>query len=317
MNKKSLLLSLFALAPVLPVAAGEPAAVETKTEVIIHSSDHAAPVHEWVHSDSKTMTFKLEGDAEGESRTFLGVETTRVGATLGKQLGLDRGVGLVVARVLPDSGATEVLEKHDLLVKFEDQLLVSSDQLGVLVQSKDPGTEVELTVMRGGQQQIVTAILGEKKSRSVVIKHGNMTLPSSSKISREEIEGLFGEMKGEGKGLFIKRHGGDGASIKVMNINRGTVVFTDDDGTVKLISDDDSKRLIVLDEDDNELFDGPVDTDEQRDALSEALQTRLDKVESIRAMEMSDGDFEVEEDVQVLVPHASHDVEIIELAPRP
>lgn len=304
------------LALVLPLAAGEPATTTTKSRVIVHA-DKTLSGHAWVHADGDTMAFKSGDESEMGSRTFLGVETTRVGATLGKQLGLDRGVGLVVARVVPESGAMAVLEKHDLLVKFEDQLLISPEQLGVLVQAKAPGTAVELTVMRGGQERLVTATLGEKKAKSVFIKHGNMALPASAKISRDEVKGLFADADGTGQGLFVERREGDTATIKVMNINRGSIIFTDDEGTVKLISDDDSRRLVVLDEEDQPLFDGPVDTAEQRDALSETLRERLEKVESIRAMEMSDQDFEVEEDVQLLVPHASHHVEIIEVPRAP
>lgn len=315
MKNKSIPVALFCCLPALFAAAGEPATKTTKTEVIVHSGPSSS-IHEWVGADEGPMAFKFEHDAEETPRTFLGVETTRVGATLGKQLGLDRGVGLIVARVVPDSGAVDVLEKHDLLVKFEDQLLVSSEQLGVLVQSREPGATVALTILRGGEEQVVSATLGERKARSVVFKRGNMPLPAGSKISRREIKSLFGDGDSDGQGLFIKRDGGDHATVHVMNLNRGTVVFTDDDGTVKLISDDGARRLIVLDEADNKLFDGPVDTDEQREALSEAIQERLEKVENIRAMEMSDEDFEVEEDVRILVPHAAHDVEVIELEPQ-
>lgn len=304
---------VFALSTVLlasSLVAGDEVIKEKKMRVLV-DSDHATSVHEWVHEDGNSFIYST--DDEMPAKTFLGVETTRVGATLGKQLGLDRGIGLIVARVVPDTGAAEVLEKHDLLVKFEDQLLVSSDQLGVLVQSKEPGTAVELTVVRDGEEQVVTAVLSERKSKSFMIKQGSMALPSSSNMSREELKGLFGDMKADGKGIFIERHGDDTASIRVMNINHGTVVFTDEDGTVKLISDGDGRRLVVVDEDDNEIFNGPVESDEQREALSDAVKMRLKKVESLEAMEMADEDFEVEEDVQVLVPHASHDVQVIRL----
>jgi hypothetical protein len=49
-----------------------------------------------------------------------------------------------------------------------------------------------------------------------------------------------------------------------------------------------------------------VSTDEEREALSDAIKARLLKVESLESLQMStDGDFEIDEDVHLTVPHAS------------
>jgi serine protease Do len=92
-------------------------------------------------------------EMDTEPVTFLGVETVKVSSTLSEQLGLDRGMGLVVQRVIDGTVASEELKKHDILTKLDDQLIVSPDQLGVLVRSKNPGTEVKSTFGRGGKMQ--------------------------------------------------------------------------------------------------------------------------------------------------------------------
>ncbi|MDB4474312.1 PDZ domain-containing protein [Opitutaceae bacterium] len=298
--------------------AGDEVEVEKKMRVIV-ASDKASSVHEWVPADKgdgHSIAFHMD-EADLGPHTFLGVETTNVGSTLGKQLGLTRGVGLVVARVVPDTGAAKVLEKHDIIVKFEDQLLVSSNQLGVLVQTKEPGAEVELTIVREGKEQVVVATLGEKKAKTITIKHGSvvpgshgtMSIPSGlghSDLSRKDIEGLLGKLGGEGGSLFFSEDDEGGPVVRMMNINRGSVVFSDDEGTVKLIADEGPKRLIVIDGDSKTIFSGPVATAEEREKLSEEIKARLLKVESIESLQMStDGDFEIEEDVHVTVPHAS------------
>lgn len=309
--------------------AGDDVEVEKKMRVMV-ASDKTSSVREWVHADKDDVhsyAFQLD-DADLGPRTFLGVETTTVGSTLGKQLGLTRGVGLVVARVVPDTGAAKVLEKHDILVKFEDQLMVSSNQLGVLVQAKEPGAEVELTIMRGGKEEVVVAELGEKKAKSITIKHGlvapdmkgKIALPTngvSLDLSREEIEGLLGKLKGKSGGLFISEDDEGGPVVRMMNINQGSVVFSDDEGTVKLIANEGPKRLIVIDGESKTLFEGPVSTEEQREKLTEEIKARLLKVESLESLQMStDTNFEIEEDVHVTVPHASvlqvkHHVEVL------
>ncbi|GAB5562435.1 MAG: hypothetical protein SynsKO_40820 [Synoicihabitans sp.] len=306
----SALLSSFALA-------GDEEKKNEEVRVIV-GSDKATSAHEWVHkSDDHKMFVYSHDDHESGPRTFLGVETSNVSATLGKQLGLPRGIGLVVARVVPDTGAAEVLEKHDILVKFEDQLMVSGNQLGVLVQSKEPGTEVELTIMRGGKEQVVVAKLGEKKAKTMSMKLGAVDADmieklrgslgdSRSDLSREDVEGLMGKLRGKSSGLFFSDDKGDGPVVRMMKVNRGTVVFTDDEGTVKLIADEGPKRLVVVDGDENTIFDGPVGTAAEREALSEAIKSRLKKVESLESLQMdTDADFHVEEDVIEIVPHAS------------
>lgn len=321
MKTKTKLLSLItATLPFVASAlfAGDEIEVEKNIRVMV-GSDKASSVHEWIEADGDghaAFVFHHDDDEAGP-RTFLGVETTNVGSTLGKQLGLTRGVGLVVARVVPETGAADVLEKHDIIVKFEDQLMVSSNQLGVLVQTKEPGAEVELTIVREGKEQVVVAKLGEKKAKTITIKHGSvmpgshgtMSIPSGmrhSDLSREEIEGLLGKLKGKSGGLFVSEDDAGGPVVRMMNINSGSVVFSDDEGTVKLIGDEGPKRLIVIDGASKTLFEGPVSTEAQRENLSEEIKARLLKVESLESLQMStDGDFEIEEDVHVTVPHAS------------
>ena len=92
----------------------------------------------------------------------------------------------------------------------------------------------------------------------------------------------------------------------MMNINRGSVVFSDDEGTVKLISDEGPKQLIVIDGDSQTIFEGPVGTAEERENLSDEIKARLLKVESLESLQMStDSNFEIHDDVHVTVPHAS------------
>ena len=66
------------------------------------------------------ITLMMGEEATGPV-TFLGVQTSKVEAALGAQLGLSRGIGLVVNMVVPGGPVDGVLEKHNVLVKFDDQ----------------------------------------------------------------------------------------------------------------------------------------------------------------------------------------------------
>ncbi len=99
-----------------------------------------------------------------EKRTFLGVATGGVEPALRAQLGLAKGTGLIVGHVDPESPAASILQQHDVLTRFDDQILVNPDQLAVLVENRKPGDTVALIVLRGGKEQAVTATLGEREA---------------------------------------------------------------------------------------------------------------------------------------------------------
>ena len=72
---------------------------------------------------------------------------------LASQLGLAPGAGLVVTYVAPDSPAAKAgLEKNDVLVELEGQLLVHPAQLRKLVQARKEGDTIELVVLPRRQE---------------------------------------------------------------------------------------------------------------------------------------------------------------------
>src|SRR5476651_1245031 len=123
----STVLCLAALTPLVNAADNE---VKTEKRIVIHQGDEGpkGPV------------------------TFLGVETAPASRTLTEQLGLAPDTGLVVNTVAPDSPAAAVLKPHDILVKLDDQKLIETRQLAVLVRGHKEGDEVALTYIRGGKE---------------------------------------------------------------------------------------------------------------------------------------------------------------------
>lgn len=101
--------------------------------------------------------------AKMERTAYLGVATSPADPTLSRQLGLPRGVGLTVDYIDPQSPASTSLEPHDVLHKLNDQLLVTHEQLAVLVRMQQPGAKVRLAVLRGGKSVELNVELGEKE----------------------------------------------------------------------------------------------------------------------------------------------------------
>ncbi len=94
---------------------------------------------------------------------YLGVLTGPVSPELRAQFGLMEGFGLQVVEVMPDSPASQAgLKEHDLLISFDDQKLVNTDQLQALVRSRKKDETVVLSLISGGQQKQLSLKIGER-----------------------------------------------------------------------------------------------------------------------------------------------------------
>lgn len=263
------------------------------------------------------------GDAAGAARAssarpFLGVETARVGAALAAQLGLHEGVGLVVAAVVPDSPAAAVLQRHDVLVKFNDQWLTSPDHLGVLVRAAGEGAEVTLSYLRGGQAGTTQATL---RRREVAVRGGlerwqlpeglreklqgaTMQMRRLETLPREEVEhvlSLVGEDGGDRlRGVAFRT--GETPLARIVNVGNANLVFSDEQGALELTVTDGRKHLVAKDAGGAVLFDGPINTTEERAAMPEAVRGRLEQMESIDTLRVRPGESFRDGDVRVLVP---------------
>ena len=104
-------------------------------------------------------------EASGVARketAWLGVATEEASEALTSQLGLDAGVGLVVTYIGTDSPAAKAgVQKNDVLVELEGQLLVHPAQLRKLVQVRKAGDAVKLALYRAGKKQTVSATLAK------------------------------------------------------------------------------------------------------------------------------------------------------------
>lgn len=110
---------------------------------------------------------RIESIAEDDpparkDRPWLGVSIEESSEASASQLGLAPGSGLVVTYVAPDSPAAKAgLQKNDVLVNLESQLLVHPAQLRKLLQGRKEGDAIELSFYRAGKKQTASATLGK------------------------------------------------------------------------------------------------------------------------------------------------------------
>jgi hypothetical protein len=217
---------------------------------------------------------------ETESAAFLGVETAPVTETLTDQLNLPRGIGLVVVHVAPESPAAAALKAHDILLKLDDQQLVDSRQLAVLIRNHKDGDEVSLTYLRGGRE--ATA-----KAKLVLRLVPKLTADPfggpgwSNDLGPERVQGMLSMMSP--RQVEVRRVEGEGEpEIRMFKMNTGNshVSFTDRLGALELTVVDGRQTLVAKSAKGEQLFSGPVDTPDQRKALPPEVRERFDRLES-------------------------------------
>jgi hypothetical protein len=90
--------------------------------------------------------------------------STPLPKVLSEQLKLPHGEGLVVDSIEKGSLAEVAgIKQYDVLEKLNDQIIVDSHQLDVLLRTFKPGDEIKLTVLHKGEVQALAVKVAQKK----------------------------------------------------------------------------------------------------------------------------------------------------------
>lgn len=242
-------------------------------------------------------------DGERETVAFLGVETVPASPELTSQLTLPKGAGLVVRHVVPESPAAAVLQLHDILLKLDDQLLIATRQLAVLVRNHKEGDEVELTYVRGGKQATAKVKLTKHEVPKLALaepegdREGFDILAGRPGIETgmppEEIHRVLSLLDRHGDHLMPPARVGTGpmAGVHGVAVNPGNsnMIFRDESGSLELTLKEGKKTLVAKNAKGEQLYSGPIDTPEQRAALPKEVSARLEKIEGMQEFSFEPG----------------------------
>ena len=104
---------------------------------------------------------------QGQSvkRGYLGVQISPLGEDLADSLGLAKNRGEFVQGVEPGKGADKaVIKAGDVIVSVNGQKVNPDQNLSSIVANQPIGSKVPIVLMRNGQRQTVTAVVGERPS---------------------------------------------------------------------------------------------------------------------------------------------------------
>ncbi len=244
------------------------------------------------------------------SAVFLGIEASRLPSALSDQLDLPAGFGLLVDYVVPGSAAEAAgVKKHDILKMLNDQILTSEEQLSVLVRSFSDGQEVTLVVLRKGQENKLTAKLqkraphsGHPGGRNAGAREDGASdfsendfhfdfdeaanrdvaerIHDSLERSRERAEEAAARANEQvQRALETVRERAARSSASRLDLDDAQIMVSDSTGRLQIHSSHGKRTLTIRDADGKKVFDGPIDTPEQRKAIPADALPRVEALE--------------------------------------
>lgn len=191
---------------------------------------------------------------------WAGLVTTRAPAVLREQFRLERGAGLVVESVAPGSAAERAgLKRHDVIVSLDGQLLIMPEQFVMLLQESGGDAPLECRLVRGGVEKAVS--LRDQAGRPGAPARGP-------------------EPPDPAPAPAVRRP--PTAMGTVMQLPDGSLQQRDADYVVKLTGDHE-RRLVIKDARGRIVFNGPIDTPEQRSRMPPDVRGRVESLERLLA----------------------------------
>lgn len=214
--------------------------------------------------------------AAEETAPWAGLTTSRAPAVLRQQLALERGAGLIVEEVAAGSRAEKAgLQRHDVLVSMDGQLLVLPEQLTTLLQESADDVPLACRLIRGGKETVVSlrpqragdspASAAQSATRRVPLK------PAASTLARLPQKAV----PPSASGTTVQKGASSGMAVQLPD---GSLLQRDHDYTIKLSVGSDT-RLVVKDARGWVVFNGAIDTPEQRSLVPMAVRSRVEGLE--------------------------------------
>jgi len=169
------------------------------------------------------------------TRGWLGVMIQKITPELEKSFGLNQSEGALVGDVIPDGPASKGgILRGDVITKFNNQLVRKMEDLPKIVAATNPGSAVDVELIREGSRKILRVTIEVlKDSKEVVVAKADPLGLQVQDITEELAQGLkLQDMEGV---LVSDVAAGDAASEA--GIRRGDVISEMNRAPVKNVGD--------------------------------------------------------------------------------
>lgn len=172
------------------------------------------------------------------SRGWLGVAIQEVTRQLADSFALPQPSGALIASIEPGSPADKAgLEVSDVVLRFNDKVIASANDLPRIVAATKPGTRVNVQVWRKGQQRDIAVILTELPAEKTAQQRPQRGAPQNRAYNRlglavSELSVTQRQQLKLDGGLFVEETQGAAARA---GVRRGDIVLAVNNTDVKTV----------------------------------------------------------------------------------
>ena len=95
-------------------------------------------------------------------RGWLGVGIQNISPDLAKNFNIDKSEGVIVTEIMKDSPAEKAgIKVEDIILAINSEKIKNVTQLTTKIGSTDPGTKINLKILRGGDEKTISITIGE------------------------------------------------------------------------------------------------------------------------------------------------------------
>ena len=189
-------------------------------------------------------------DQETSPTAFMGVTAHDLRPEQAAALDLPEGVGLGLAYVMPDSPAAQAgLKSGDILHLAGEQILINGEQLRVLVRLHQPGDTMTFKLYRDGEPHTIPVKLGQAPDVRARVPSPRIHFQNRDQGVRVKADHMVIEY-GDGEHRIRWEKSEAGEHVRCKNL----------DGEI--------------------VYEGPIDTEEQRGEMPEELRGKIDKMKA-------------------------------------
>jgi serine protease Do len=249
-----------------------------------------------------------------ESRPYLGIGGAAVPDLLSEHLNLEQGEGVVIRTLDPDGPAAAAgLVQNDIVTSIAGKPVGSHEGLREAISGSKPGDEVEVEYIHRGEAKTAKLALGKAPAHLGQIAGGDVRpldrlmqdgMPQDqARRIREAIEqnlrsfeddqgnelmdpglaigrGMHQRMQQMLQGMERQMQDLDQAEpgINIGGTSSSSIRMLDENGSVEIKAKDGDKQIRVFGKDGKVQWEGPYNTDKDKEAVPQDVRERIDRL---------------------------------------
>ncbi len=240
-----------------------------------------------------------------QSLPFLGVVTEALPEMLAEHLLIESGTGVIIRTVCPDSPADKAgLSVNDIILNIADEPVRDPDEVTKSLRKQKVGDRIPLDLIHKGKPSRVEVTLTERPADEIAANDNAPLLDGIPDdhaarlrdLIEQNLKALDPQLQGD---AFFPDARFDGTFRMLrdrMNKNlldipqfqipeggfqqKSTIRMMDNEGSIEMISDNNITEVTVRDPQNNILWSGPWNTEEEKAAAPKEIRDRIERVQS-------------------------------------